>query len=579
MSKHHSKVTKGKKRPSAKTNQKIIFYAVAFFIPIVFLLVFEILLRLLGFGQSFPLFIENPAHTDYLLARPDVMKRYFPYSKNVPTVTMETDFFLAKKPENGIRIFVQGGSTAAGFPYGLGASLSGTLEQRLRQSMPNHRVELINTAMSAVNSHTLLDLADDIIEQDPDMILIYAGHNEFLGVLGATSNFASSSSFWLTRAMLSLKELRLFQLLQWLYAAFESSPEQATNMQSSSSMMAQVAANQSIELDSSAYKAGLHQFETNIGALLAKYKAKGIPVLIANIASNHSGQAPFKSSEVEPEFSALVSTLNPNANISVKEFEAASSALEKSRSALLHYELGKLSESRNQFDLAAKHYELAVANDLLKFRASAQMNKIIERLAAKHGAQFVDALAYFKARSPHGIVGDELMLEHLHPNLRGYYVISEAFYTALSDGKYFSPWTDISINKAWPQRLILPSEEYHGFASILKLKSAYPFVASQKQLSLPKPEDKAQDLGLQYFTKQIDWLTMLEQNLSTYRQQNNDVMTLKCLQILSDALPNNALYAVQAAEKLEHIGQKTLARHYYQRALLAGLMDKHIELQ
>ncbi len=71
--------------------------------------------------------LENPAHPDYLLPRPDILSRYFP-DGHAPRVTMETNFFLKEKPENGLRLVVQGGSTATGFPYGLGEpSLAGML--------------------------------------------------------------------------------------------------------------------------------------------------------------------------------------------------------------------------------------------------------------------------------------------------------------------------------------------------------------------------------------------------------------------------------------------------------------------
>ena len=86
-----------------------------------------------------------------------------------------------------LRIIVQGGSTAAGWPYGFGASLAGMLQQRLQATLPRRNIEVITTAMTAVNSYTLMDFAEEIIAQQPDAVLIYAGHNEYLGVLGVGS--------------------------------------------------------------------------------------------------------------------------------------------------------------------------------------------------------------------------------------------------------------------------------------------------------------------------------------------------------------------------------------------------------
>ncbi len=49
------------------------------------------------------------------------------------------------------------------------------------------KIEIINTAMTAVNTYTILDFMDEVIAQKPDAILIYAGHNEFYGALGVAS--------------------------------------------------------------------------------------------------------------------------------------------------------------------------------------------------------------------------------------------------------------------------------------------------------------------------------------------------------------------------------------------------------
>jgi len=48
--------------------------------------------------------------------------------------------------------------------------------------------------MAAVTSYVLLDFADEIIAQRPDAIVIYTGHNEYLGIGGVGSSFASARS-------------------------------------------------------------------------------------------------------------------------------------------------------------------------------------------------------------------------------------------------------------------------------------------------------------------------------------------------------------------------------------------------
>ncbi|MDH3589898.1 MAG: SGNH/GDSL hydrolase family protein, partial [Gammaproteobacteria bacterium] len=176
------------KTPTSPGRRRV-FMLVALVIPVLFFVLVEGVLRLAGAGDEFPLFIPHPQQSDYLLANPQVLTRFFGDLKKTPSMKIETVYFKAKKPAKGLRIVVQGGSSAAGFPYGFGGSLTGMLEQRLRRSYPDREIEVVNTAMSAVNSYALLAFADEIIAQHPDAVLVYAGHNEYLGILGVGSNF------------------------------------------------------------------------------------------------------------------------------------------------------------------------------------------------------------------------------------------------------------------------------------------------------------------------------------------------------------------------------------------------------
>ena len=171
-----------------------LFLAVTLAVPVLFFVLLELGLRLAGFGQSYPLFVPVSEAPDYLRANPDVVRRFVVAQKNVPDVAIRPVPFLAHKRTGSYRIFVQGGSTAAGYPYGYGASPAGMLQQRLRQTFPQRDIEVITTAMTAVNSYTLLDFSKEIIAQQPDAVVIYAGHNEYLGLLGVGSTYSAGNS-------------------------------------------------------------------------------------------------------------------------------------------------------------------------------------------------------------------------------------------------------------------------------------------------------------------------------------------------------------------------------------------------
>ena len=126
--------------------------------------------------------------------------------------------------------------------------------------------------MAAVNSYALVDFADEIIAQQPDAVMIYVGHNEFLGILGVGSAMRLASTPGLTRVFLAVRDWRLFQLLSRAYARLRPASSAPLLPESGDSLMARVAGERSIPLESEAFRRGAEQFENNLSRLLAKYR-------------------------------------------------------------------------------------------------------------------------------------------------------------------------------------------------------------------------------------------------------------------------------------------------------------------
>lgn len=573
------KLTDVEHKSGAVKSRVWIYRLITFSIPFLFFVLLEAGLRIGGYGQSLSLFIDTPNSEHYMLARPDIIRRYFARNSEIPSVTMEASLFLKHKPKNAIRVIVQGGSTAAGFPYGFGASPAGMLDQRLKRTFPDRTVEVINTAMSAVNSYTLLDFADEIIKQKPDAVLIYAGHNEYLGILGVGSNYTAASSHAANLLFLKLRDFRIFQLVQNMLTgnsslAPDNSDKQSTPRQKRT-MMATVAKHRNIEKGSEIYALGLTQFRSNLNLLLEKYLNANIPVLISTIASNTKDQPPFSSKPLGTEDKQTIQRIfsGLNSRRSASEFSSDIKKLEtravKERNADLHYQLGQIFELAGQMALAKTHYIEAKENDLLRFRAPKEINQIIKELAIKHQATLVDYQLNLVKSSPNGMIGNNFMLEHLHPNLQGYFILADSFYQQLKTNKLLATWKNpIETSQAWKERPILPSEEYAGFAKIIQLKSDYPFTEKPEKVILPKPADWQQDLGMQYFTKKIDWLTMLNKSYRGYLEQRNIPMLLKTSQIIAEAMPQNAAANYRVGLQLLQEGKPSYAGRFLARAVL-----------
>ncbi|MDA3892051.1 MAG: hypothetical protein PF517_10355 [Salinivirgaceae bacterium] len=101
---------------------------------------------------------------------PLIGKKYF----NKFDATKGTnDIFLKKKPENGFRIFLMGSSSLVSFPYEKNLMASRILHKRLQDAYPDKEIEVVNTAITAINSITFNDYIKDIVKYEPDAILFY----------------------------------------------------------------------------------------------------------------------------------------------------------------------------------------------------------------------------------------------------------------------------------------------------------------------------------------------------------------------------------------------------------------------
>ena len=541
--------------------RKFGFWLILISLPLLLIAALEGAVRLLGLVPSYPVFVPHPAAPQYLTMRPDVIRRYFPAGAEIPNVTVEPHYFLKDKPKNGIRIFVQGGSTAAGYPYGLGASIASMLENRLRHSWPAKPVEVVNTALSAVNSYTLLDVADDIIAQQPDAVLIYAGHNEFVGIMGVGSNYRLAESPAATAVYLQLKQLHLYKLLEQMLV---SKPAAAANSQEKRTLMSKMAAAQPIALDSPVYQAGMAQFQRNMSSLLSKYRKAGIPVYLATVGSNIADQPPFQSADLTPEQLKSLTALQRGDS---SQFALLAAEAKTQQQAMLSYQLGQWLRQQQRGAEAQEWLSLARDFDTLRFRAPQEINRQIKGFVDNKTVWLVDAEQALRDHSPDGLIGRQLMLEHLHPNLPGYFVIADAFYQALAKSQQLPAYAvTVEKAKAWALRPVVPAEEFAAFARVAQLTSDYPFQRTPQPIALPAAENPLQQAGLDFYAKKIDWLQLMQISMQVYQQQGDVEMQLKIALILADAAPDQPSWNAYAAKLLEKSSHPELAWWYWQRA-------------
>ena len=523
---------------SAEPRSRLSLVVVTALIPFVLIGTLEAVFRLTGVGGREPLFLPAPV-AGYLQPNGAVIHRFFASAQAAPDVSIDTAYFLKEKPENGLRIVVQGGSTAAGFPYGRMASPAGMLQQRLERSFPDRTVEVINTAMSAVNSYTLLDFADEIIDIEPDAVVIYAGHNEFIGVLGVASAYASGLSPKLTRLVLELRRLHLVEAGFQVYGAALPVTDK-----SSGTLMARVARERRIAFGSDIFMAGQVQFRENLALLLDKYRRQDIPVFIATLASNEKDQPPFIPADLPTSVAkpwqetlqvleeALASEDSNAATGKAGELvklapDNAMSWFLQGKASLLR---GRAAEARHAF-LKAKDL------DELRFRAPESFNDIIRAAALEHEAILVDVQQALAGHSPKGVIGSELMLEHLHPNVDGYFYMADAFYRAMTEAAVIKPAREVDQATALSEIPVTAVDRLHGEWRVQRLLHDWPFVAEKEPYAPPDPANEIERIARDWYDDKASWIETMNRALGYYSSRGDMQETIRVATTMAMAFP------------------------------------------
>ncbi|NOG44586.1 MAG: tetratricopeptide repeat protein [Calditrichaeota bacterium] len=477
-------------------------------------------MSLLDYSGNKDLFINTPeSNNKYYRINPDVAKRYFVNQTTVPTPSF--DVFLKQKPKNGYRVFVLGGSSAAGFPYGNNMMFSRILEKDLQKRLTDKKVEVINLAMSAINSITLLDFMDEILEHDPDQILIYAGHNEYYGALGVGSNESIGNKRWIVSAYLSFRNFQTFDFLKDIITktknAFLKLFTGSTQKDPNETLMSRIVAEQVIPEGSELFDLGNKQFEENLKEIIVKAQKANVDIILSEVVSNLKGQAPFISLDSE----------SPSAD----DFYAKAVQF----------------ETKEEWAKARESYILAKDKDVLRFRAHTKLNLIINKLGNEFQVPVVPMQKVFEANSPNGLMGHNLFLEHLHPNIKGYFIISNAFLSTMFKSNFSIE--DISLKiKNWG---ISELDSVYGNLSVKSLKAGWPFKKGDLLNTFfdnYKPENEIEQLAFNVLTNpDFNLQTAHLQLASKYEEQGKLNKAFKEYQALINTIPNEISFYNKAA--------------------------------
>ncbi len=516
---------------NSKTNKKLplkkypfYFYILALLIPILFFLLLEFFLVFVNYGASIPQWITlSEKFPDILVLNPNIAKRYFQVVDSPPAHNY--DGFQRVKDKNAFRVFVLGGSSAAGFPYTINGAFSRYIDQYLRIKYPDSKIEMINIAITAVSTYTLKDLLPGVIEQKPDLIIFYTGHNEYYGALGVGSTEFLGNSRHMVNLILKLQKYRVVQLIKDILIQIKNIYATVPHNRSEKTLMARMVGGQLIPLNSNMFFSGLKQFEGNMREMIDLLKEENIPVLIGTVVSNLKDQRPFVSLDTD----------------------TLPAAEEIYTQAQKEYSEGNF---KSAYQLFIKAKEL----DALRFRAPDKINQIILKLRHEYEIPVVSIDSVFRENSPNEIPGNNLMIDHVHPNIAGYYLIGKTFIKMME--KTGNIPVTRQINKSIQSIFQKVEKEYpltrldslQANIRIQILKSGWPFVEdNENNLSNIEfyPEDYIDTLALDLTLEEINWEKAHLKAALWYKKQNRITEFTREINALIRHTPfNHSLYNI-----------------------------------
>ena len=399
--------------------------------PTLFFLLFEMTLRLFHFGYPTTALIEYSTNDEkYLCENPAFAYRFFSKKLAREFVPLR---FKADKADDVFRVFILGGSAARGTPdpaYSFGRILDVMLHLRY----PDTQFEILSLAMPAINSHVVLEIAEECAEYDPDLFVVYLGNNEVIGPYGAGTVLTPIiSNNLLLRLAIKLKTTKISQLMILGLEKLSIQKSPYTKWKG----MEMFLENQ-VQLNDPSLEITYKNFNDNLERLNQISQNNDIKVIYSTVVSNLKDCPPFNSvhrtdinlsdRQLWDELYASGSALEKDGEFNAAITKYLEAAKIDSQYADLHFRLGRCYWHTGDFAKAGASYKRAMEYDANRFRADNRINNIIHHAArAKPGITFLsDVLQEIEQKSPHGVPGNEFLLEHVHLNFKGNYQVARA---------------------------------------------------------------------------------------------------------------------------------------------------------
>lgn len=342
------------------------------------------------------------------------------------------------KEPGTLRVLVIGESAALGDPepgFGMPRFLQAQLEARL----PGRKVEVLNAAITALNSHALRRIAADSVRLGADAWVVYPGNNEVHGPFGPASNpLGKAPSLAVVRAGLALRDTAIGQ---WIFRVREGQGDGLSLAPRWAGL--ETFSKNHIAADDPRLEAVHEAYRRNLADLVRFGADSGARVLLGTMAVNLPDCPPFGSVPVEgpatsvSEWKGLAD--RARAQDAAGDWTGAVESWGRAvalapRHAESRFQLGLARLNAGDAGRGTADLEAARDLDTLRFRADSRIVAITREVAAAAGpgrVVLVDAATALRGDDPQRPPGADLFFEHVHLRPEGNNRLARLFADAL----------------------------------------------------------------------------------------------------------------------------------------------------
>lgn len=389
-----------------------------------------------GFAARYPLFEQSEDDAAVVATAPNKLA-FFNYQE-----------FAARKAKGSYRIFCMGGSTTYGRPYGHKTSFCGWLGSLLPVADPSRTWAVINAGGVSYASYRVAALTEELAQYEPDLFVVYTGHNEFLE----------------ERTYRDVREVS--PVARWLRGLAYETRSYAALRQLSNRAGTGLQPGESKELLAGEVRARLDNivgpddyvrdealeervaghFRSTLDRMVDLARDSDARTLFVVPASNSKDCSPFKSqhraSLSEPEQARFdVALAEGLGALRTGEFDAAVAAFDAAlaiddRFAEAHYRRGRALLALGRSSEGTRALRRALREDVCPLRALPRLADSVASVARDRAALLVDFDAQMQReatrRAGSGAPGQELFLDHVHPTIEAHRLLAVEIIEALA---------------------------------------------------------------------------------------------------------------------------------------------------